>query len=741
MYSVSIVIPTYNEAKNLPLLFEEILQFLSPKEFDVEFIVVDDNSPDGTGQVAEELKKKYSIKVIHRSEKKGLGSAVRAGFKESIRPIIGVMDADLSHNPEILPNLIRSLDTYDIASGSRFAEGSEVQEWKWWRKLLSQVGVAITKRLTGVKDPLSGFFFLRRSVIEGVNLTTTGYKILLEILVKGRFKKVLELPFQFRMRKFSSSKLNWVEHWLFLKQVTVYSLYLCYKKTIAHIRENKLFWIVLGIAGALLFSHVSKRTFWMDETAVLVYLNQRPFSFIIDYFREPDNHPPIYYLLVVLVSKLLPWTELTVRLVSILASLGVISVVYVFSLRIWADKKTAALSAVVTAISAYFVLIGQMARYHSLTAFFNLLALYFFYKLTQEAWTKVNAIWFVVMSILVCLTDYPHFIYTLAITNGYIFYRLIRKRLPGSIRSWFVMQAIIMASFLPMAWLLFHRIFIQGDGGFEKHNLLANSAIHIVIATCFHVYAFFFSENILPWNFVIFGLGVGVLLVSLFGLFLGIKRKVFSRAHFFIIGLFLAYIVGNTFFLNIFNPRYNFIVYPKYVFVAFPLWSMVLVGCWSYYRSVYLKVFLVGAWLIVAVFGLYNFYNGKNYLNASYFNTFSGFEFVRDNSASNQFLLITGDANIGVYNFYRDSYFSKLQPVEKINFDKLPVGSEAWFFSTGSDDPAKTVSTESLIPNGYTVIKKFDSAPLDPYLKKYKEKTLGRESYTYKYSVFLLKRI
>ncbi len=223
MFDVSIVIPTYNEPKNLPLLVEEIFSVIDKATINLEIIFVDDNSPDGTGEVAEGLAKTYPIQVIHRSGKLGLGSAVIAGFKASHRPYIGVMDADLSHDPSILNQLISSLHDYDIAVGSRFEVGSEVENWIWWRRLTSEAGVFFARLLTGARDPLSGYFFFRRSVIDGVELTTVGYKILLEILVKGHITKIKEIPFKFRIRKFSTSKLSSGEYLLFGKQLLEYA--------------------------------------------------------------------------------------------------------------------------------------------------------------------------------------------------------------------------------------------------------------------------------------------------------------------------------------------------------------------------------------------------------------------------------------------------------------------------------------------------------------------------------------
>jgi dolichol-phosphate mannosyltransferase len=231
MMQVSVIIPTYNEAKNLPLLVEEFFNTIDRNRFDIELIIVDDNSPDQTWKVAEDLAKTYPIQVIRRAGKLGLGSAVREGFSRSARPIIGVMDADLSHDPSIINTMLDELEQKgnDIVIGSRFEEGSMVEQWKWWRRVISQIGVLITYLLTGVKDPLSGFFFLRHSVLSNVSLETTGYKILLEILVKGNYAKVKEIPFRFRIRKFSTSKLDKKEYWLFLKQIIEYSWYKLFK--------------------------------------------------------------------------------------------------------------------------------------------------------------------------------------------------------------------------------------------------------------------------------------------------------------------------------------------------------------------------------------------------------------------------------------------------------------------------------------------------------------------------------
>ena len=223
--SISLITPTYNERENIALLAKEVFSVLDGNtEIDLELIIVDDNSPDGTGDIAEELCEKFPVKVVHRSGKLGLGSAVMEGFKKSDREYLGVIDADLSHDPIVLPDLIMGLRDFDLTIGSRYDADSKVEKWPWYRKLISQTGVFLAQKLTGVQDPLAGYFFLRREVLGNMTLTSPGYKILLEILVKGDYRNFLEVPFVFRNRQFSSSKLNVKEYYLFSKQLLLFSL-------------------------------------------------------------------------------------------------------------------------------------------------------------------------------------------------------------------------------------------------------------------------------------------------------------------------------------------------------------------------------------------------------------------------------------------------------------------------------------------------------------------------------------
>jgi dolichol-phosphate mannosyltransferase len=740
MNQVSLIIPTFNESQNLPLLVEEIFSVLLHTNYDVELIIVDDNSPDGTGVVADELSKIYPIKVVHRTGKLGLGSAVREGFKKSDRSILGVMDADLSHDPHIIPKMLSFLESNDIVLGSRFEEGSEVEKWKWWRKIISKTGVKITRFLTGVKDPLSGFFFLRKNVIENVELDTVGYKILLEILVKGRHVNVKEVPFQFRIRKYSTSKLDKMEYLLFLKQVLEYSWW----KLKCCLLKHKFFVGVFMLAIGLLVYHVSYRTFWMDETMVLNYLHLSLKDFLVTYWHIPDNHPPLYYFLVLVVSKIFSWSEFVIRLVSLLAGLGIVCLVYCLVYRISSNKKTACLAAFFTAFSSYFVLISQMARYHSLAAFFAFLTLYFFYRIFFESYSKRVWCWFLIAFVLTAYTDYPHFIYIALFTNGFYLYRLIRRQPITPPIRWVVGQLIVCILVSPLLWMVYNRIFIQGDGGFTNKNLLGNSWLNITGGIMFHVYVYFFGENIFPWNYVFFVLGTAVLFAVLVGGVMALRKKNWNSKHVFVVVTSLVLIVLNTLFMNVANPRYNFTVYPKFGFVAYPFLVISFVFCLSFLRSKKVQFLFFSLWGLVAMSGLIHFYSVDNYFNASYFRTFNAFEYVHAHSKPGQYLAITTDASSGVYGFYKEKYFQNLQPLDSQIFQAtstVPSGKQIWFFSTASDALEESVSTKDKIPQGYKILKSFESVPLDTMFKKYKEKMFDRPSYTYKYTVFLLEKI
>ena len=204
---ISIIIPTYNESKNITELVARIKKCLSKN---YELIIVDDGSPDGTGLIAENLAHEYPIKVIHREKKLGLASAVLEGFKAASGELLCVMDSDLSHPPEIIPLLLKKLEEpgVDIVIGSRFTKGGAIENWPKKRLVATTIAILTVRPLTRVKDPMSGFFLLKREVITNVRLIPRGFKILLEILVKGKYSQSVEIPIIFKDRVMGVSKIS-----------------------------------------------------------------------------------------------------------------------------------------------------------------------------------------------------------------------------------------------------------------------------------------------------------------------------------------------------------------------------------------------------------------------------------------------------------------------------------------------------------------------------------------------------
>ena len=215
---IRIILPTYNERENLGLLIPEIFKILKKNNLSSDVLIVDDNSPDGTANLAEELSKKYPIKVIKRSGKMGLGSAYILGFKESLKDgkdVVFEMDADLSHNPDYIPEFVEKLEHgFDVVIGSR-TDGGKVIGWDWYRKMVSWGGNFIGRTLAGIKvnDLTTGYRAYKRAVLESINLdkiNSEGYAFQLEILARALNKgfRVRPIPIVFEDRRKGKSKLS-----------------------------------------------------------------------------------------------------------------------------------------------------------------------------------------------------------------------------------------------------------------------------------------------------------------------------------------------------------------------------------------------------------------------------------------------------------------------------------------------------------------------------------------------------
>jgi dolichol-phosphate mannosyltransferase len=226
----SIIIPTYNEAGNIIPLLEKIRHNI-PKDTFVEVVIVDDDSPDGTGQIVDDYMNHYdgkysgstnndnrsnqlNLKVVHRKKSKGLISAILDGVKHSQGDIIVVMDADLSHPPELIPRIIDEFrgNPNGIVIASRYIGGGTIRGWSLRRRIISWGAVTLARyglRIRSIRDPMSGYFAVPRKIMDDISFGTRGYKMLLEILVKEQTNtKRKEIPYSFQDRRLGKSKLG-----------------------------------------------------------------------------------------------------------------------------------------------------------------------------------------------------------------------------------------------------------------------------------------------------------------------------------------------------------------------------------------------------------------------------------------------------------------------------------------------------------------------------------------------------
>ena len=210
----ALVIPTLNEAGNIEPLMDRIRTVLDPLSIAYEIIVVDDGSADGTREVVSVCSDSDPrIKLLVRTNQKGLAGAVIHGWRHTDADLLGVMDADLQHPPELLPALLRAVaQGNDIAIGSRYTKATRVDGWnplrQWVSRLSTWATLPFQKNGVRVKDPMSGFFIVRRECVDGVEFQTQGFKILLEVLVRGKIYSAAEVPFQFGLRHAGKSKAD-----------------------------------------------------------------------------------------------------------------------------------------------------------------------------------------------------------------------------------------------------------------------------------------------------------------------------------------------------------------------------------------------------------------------------------------------------------------------------------------------------------------------------------------------------
>jgi len=217
---LSVIIPTYNEAENIKLLCSEIFHAFS----EAEIIIVDDNSPDGTAEIAQKIP---GTKVIVRTSERGLGSAILAGIRAATTPVICIIDADLSHPPEAIPKMYQLIEEGKAALvvGSRKVSGGGTSEWIWYRKIIHSVARWLGSFLTPIQDITSGFFMFKKEIIKGVKLEPRSWKIGLEIMVKGKYDQAVEYPIVFVEREAGKSKMGYREVLAYLGHLVSLTMY------------------------------------------------------------------------------------------------------------------------------------------------------------------------------------------------------------------------------------------------------------------------------------------------------------------------------------------------------------------------------------------------------------------------------------------------------------------------------------------------------------------------------------
>ena len=226
--SVSVIVPTYREAENLPLLLDRLDAVRCGYGLDMEVLIVDDDSRDGTVEAIAGYPR-FRPQLVVRTADRGLSQSVCEGLSRAGKDVCVVMDADLSHPPERIPALLQALaDGADFALGSRYvAGGSTSEDWGWLRWVNSRAATLLARPFTAARDPMSGFFALRREDYRraAARLNPIGYKIGLELMVKCGCRRIEEVPIHFDNRRFGKSKLTLREQLRYLQHLRRLAIY------------------------------------------------------------------------------------------------------------------------------------------------------------------------------------------------------------------------------------------------------------------------------------------------------------------------------------------------------------------------------------------------------------------------------------------------------------------------------------------------------------------------------------
>lgn len=225
---LSVIVPTYNECKNIEVLIIRACDSLKKNNISAEILVIDDSSPDGTAEIASRMSGEYPVRVYVRGVREGPGPAIMDGIRLAEAPVACVMDGDLSHPPEALPEMYKLIKEGKalLVIGSRHTKGGGTSDWVWYRKFFSWGARALGNFLTPVKDLTSGYFMFDKKIMEGAGINPIGCKVGLELMVKGKHRgKIAEYPIIFQERASGESKMGWRETRQYLAHLLNLALY------------------------------------------------------------------------------------------------------------------------------------------------------------------------------------------------------------------------------------------------------------------------------------------------------------------------------------------------------------------------------------------------------------------------------------------------------------------------------------------------------------------------------------
>ncbi len=297
---ITIIVPTYNERENIVPLIERIHASLKARDYETLFI--DDDSPDGTSAVVESMTSDYPVRLIMRQAERGLASAVIRGIGEARGAIVGAINADLQHPPEVLREMAESIDRgADLTVASRYIKGGGCRDWALSRRIISRISTALTRLWVPpartVKDPLSGCYMFKKAVTAGIPLKTAGYKILLEVLMKGRYRNPVEVPYVFVPRRKGRSKLGPLQSLQFLAQLVRFAftspestrfLKFCAVGALGTLINTGILWLLTERLG---FYYLLSSVFSIEAAIISNFLLNDRFTFAD---RRRENSSPFW---------------------------------------------------------------------------------------------------------------------------------------------------------------------------------------------------------------------------------------------------------------------------------------------------------------------------------------------------------------------------------------------------------------------------------------------------------------